>query len=110
MKKQFLKMTLAVAGAVLASIASFAASNQLAAPETQAQLAERVRHELVMLPYYTIYDDLSFRVENGKVVLMGEVTRPTLKSDADSVVRHIAGVTSVENRIEVLPLSEFDNG
>ena len=110
MKKQFLKMTLAVTGAVLASIPSFAASNTMKAPETQAQLEERVRHELVMLPYFNIYDDLSFRVENGKVVLMGEVTRPTLRSDAEGVVKHIAGVTSVENNIEVLPLSNFDNG
>ena len=110
MKKQFLNTTLAVAGAVLASIPSFAASNTLAAPETQAQLAEKVRHELAMLPYFNIYDDLSFRLENGKVVLMGEVTRPTLRSDAEAVVKHIAGVTGVENGIEVLPLSSFDNG
>ena len=110
MKKRFLNMTLAVTGTVLASIPSFAASNTIATPETQAQLQEKVRHELVMLPYFNIYDDLSFRVENGKVVLMGEVTRPTLKSDAEGVVKRIAGVTSVENNIEVLPLSNFDNG
>jgi hyperosmotically inducible protein len=110
MKRQFLKTALAVAGAVLASIPSFAASNKVVAPETQAQLEQKVRHELLMLPYYNIYDDLSFRVEGGKVVLMGAVTRPTLKSDAEGVVKRIAGVTSVENGIEVLPLSSFDNG
>jgi len=110
MKRQFLNMTLAVAGAVLATIPSFAASNDTAAPETQARLAEKVRHELVMLPYFNIYDDLSFRLENSKVVLLGEVTRPTLKSDAEGVVKRIAGVTGVENNIEVLPLSNFDNG
>ncbi len=110
MKKQLLKTTLAVAGAMLASIPSFAASNPLAAPETAAQLAEKVRHELVMLPYLNIYDNLSFRLEDGKVVLLGEVTRPTLKSDAEGVVKHIAGVTGVQNEIEVLPLSGFDNG
>ena len=110
MQMNFLKTTVAVAGAMLASIPSFAASNQATAPETQAQLEERVRHELVMLPYFNIYDDLSFRVENGKVTLLGEVTRPTLKSDAEGVVKRIAGVTSVQNQIEVLPLSNFDNG
>ena len=110
MKKRFLNMTLAVAGSVLASIPSLAASNKSAAPETQAQLEQKVRHELVMLPYYNIYDDLSFRVENGKVELYGAVTRPTLKSDAEGVVKRIAGVSGVENHIEVLPLSSFDNG
>ncbi len=110
MKKNFLRTTVAVAGAMLASISSFAASNQTTAPETQAQLEQKVRHELVMLPYFNIYDDISFRVDNGKVTLLGEVTRPTLKSDAEGVVKRIAGVTGVENQIEVLPLSNFDNG
>ena len=110
MKTQFLKTTLAVAGAVLASIPSFAASKSLFAPETEAQLANKVRHELVMLPFFDIYDDLAFRLDHGNVVLLGAVTRPTLKSDAEGVVKRIAGVTSVENNIEVLPLSGFDNG
>jgi len=110
MKQHLLKTTLAVAGAMLASIPSFAASNQTAAPETGAQLEQRVRHELVMLPYFNIYDDLSFKVDDGRVILLGEVTRPTLKSDAETAVKRIAGVKSVENNIEVLPLSNFDNG
>jgi hyperosmotically inducible protein len=72
-------------------------------------LGERVRHELLMLPYYSLFDSLSYQVKGNKVVLSGEVTRPVLKSDAENVVKRIPGVASVENKIEVLPLSPFDN-
>jgi hyperosmotically inducible protein len=79
------------------------------APE-QARLAEKVRHELVMLPWYGVFDDLSFELENGgTVVLKGKVWRPILKSDAEGVVRRIEGVKNVVNQIEVLPLSRFDD-
>jgi len=72
-------------------------------------LDQRVRHELLMLPYYNLFDNLSYQVEGTKVILSGEVTRPVLKRDAENVVKRIPGVTSVENKIEVLPLSSFDN-
>jgi len=73
-------------------------------------LADAVRHELVMLPYYNIFDNLAFRVDDGGVVtLMGEVTRPVLKSDAEHSVKRIPGVTQVVNEIKVLPLSPMDN-
>lgn len=77
-------------------------------PESEARLAHQVRHELVMLPYYTIFDDLAFRVEGTTVTLIGQVTNPTLKSDAGNVVKRIEGVTQVNNEIEVLPLSPMD--
>ena len=70
---------------------------------------DSVRHELVMLPYYSIFDNLGYQVEGDTVTLYGEVTRPTLKSDAERVVKHIEGVNRVVNKIEVLPLSPFDN-
>jgi len=73
------------------------------------RIAQEVRHQLVMLPYYGIFDDLAFRVEGSTVVLMGQVTRPTLKSDAGNVVKRIEGVTNVQNNIEVLPLSSMDD-
>jgi osmotically-inducible protein OsmY len=73
------------------------------------RIAREVRHELVMLPYYGVFDDLAFRVDGGTVTLMGQVTRPTLKSDAEHVVRRIEGVTQVNNQIEVLPLSSMDD-
>jgi hyperosmotically inducible protein len=78
-------------------------------PEGMSKLAQEVRHQLVMLPYYTIFDDLAFRVDGGTVTLLGAVTRPTLKSDAENVVKRLEGVTQVNNEIEVLPLSPFDD-
>jgi hyperosmotically inducible protein len=69
------------------------------------RLEREVRHELVMLPYYGVFDTLSFRVNGDTVELMGYVTRPTLKSDAENVVKDIEGVNRVNNQIEVLPLS-----
>ncbi|MBI4874919.1 MAG: BON domain-containing protein [Acidobacteria bacterium] len=71
--------------------------------------SEAVRHELVMLPFYNVFDNLAFRVDGGTVTLLGQVSRPTLKSDAEAVVRKVAGVREVRNEIEVLPLSGFDN-
>lgn len=81
----------------------------LPASNYQGDLPHAVRHELLMLPYYGIFDNLSYRVDGNTVVLLGEVTRPTLKSDAERVVRRIEGVERVENRIQVLPLSPFDD-
>ncbi len=72
-------------------------------------LPERVRHELVMLPWLSIYDNLSFRVDGDTVTLFGSTVRPTLKSDAANVVRRLEGVHRVVNEIEVLPLSPFDD-
>jgi hyperosmotically inducible protein len=75
-----------------------------------AHIQKEVRHELLMLPYYNIFDSLSFKVDpGGAVTLMGEVTNPTLKSDAGNVVKRVEGVTAVNNQIEVLPLSPNDN-
>jgi hyperosmotically inducible protein len=75
----------------------------------EARIAKQVRHELLMLPYYGVFDDIAFRVEGGTVTLMGEVTRPTLKSDAQNVVKRIESVTNVVNKIEVLPPSPMDD-
>ena len=72
-------------------------------------IAKEVRHELVMLPYYSVFDNLAYRVDGSKVTLFGQVTRPTLKSDAENVVKKVEGVTSVDNEIEVLPVSPNDD-
>lgn len=77
-------------------------------PEGENRLAQEARHQLVMLPYYTIFDDLAFRVDGDKVTLLGDVTNPTLKSDAANVIKHIEGVTQVDNQIQVLPVSPMD--
>ncbi len=81
----------------------------IAGTPDENRIAREVRHQLVMLPYYGIFDDLAFRVDGSTVTLMGAVTRPTLKSDAENVVKRIEGVTRVINNIEVLPLSPMDD-
>jgi hyperosmotically inducible protein len=78
-------------------------------PVDEGRIIKEVRHQLVMLPYYSIFDDVGFRVNGGTVTLTGEVTRPTLKSDAENAVKRVEGVTKVVNNIEVLPLSPMDN-
>lgn len=78
--------------------------------DSVTRLTKEVRHELLLLPYYGVFDWLAFEVnKNGEVTLHGEVTRPTLKSDAESVVKDVEGVTGVNNQIEVLPLSPNDD-
>ena len=62
-----------------------------------------------MLPYYSVFDNLAFRVDDGTVTLLGQVTRPTLKSDAENVVKRIEGVERVINKIDVLPPSPEDD-
>jgi len=73
------------------------------------RIVKQVRHELLMLPYYGIFDDLAFRVDGSTVTLLGAVTRPVLKSDAENVVKRVEGVTNVVNNIEVLPPSPMDD-
>src|SRR4051794_2258840 len=75
---------------------------------SQDRITREVRHELVMLPYYGVFDNLAYRVDGNTVTLLGQVTRPTLKSDAEHVVKDIEGVERVNNQIEVLPLSPMD--
>jgi len=75
----------------------------------QARIQKEVRHELLMLPYFGVFDNIAFQVNGGTVVLLGAVTRPTLKSDAENVIKHIEGVDHVVNNIDVLPPSPMDD-
>lgn len=86
-----------------------AAPQKQTEPKAQQNLIKEVRHQLVLLPYYSVFDNLVFRVQGSKVILMGQVVRPTLKSDAEAAVKSIEGVTSVENTIDVLPTSPMDD-
>ncbi|HKN72719.1 MAG TPA: BON domain-containing protein, partial [Terriglobales bacterium] len=73
------------------------------------RIYKEVRHELVMLPYYGVFDNLAYKVDpDGTVTLLGQVSRPSLKPDAEKAVKHIEGVEKVVNNIEVLPTS-FDD-
>jgi hyperosmotically inducible protein len=116
LKKQILPLLMAVAVIMLPA----AARTALAAPAHGAEashtakpvrgLADEIRHQILMLPYYGVFDNLEFSVQDdGTVVLSGQAMRPTLKSDVENVVRRLPGVGEVINRIEVLPLSSFDN-
>ena len=104
MKNKFVKISFAV-------VLSLTTASMFAGPTVNpgGTLADEVRHQLVMLPYYSVFDDFQFSVDNGAVTLAGDVTRPVLKSDAENVVKRIPGVTKVVNNIRVLPLSSFDN-
>lgn len=83
-------------------------SSQVNNKDTQ-RITREVHHELVMLPYYGVFDNLAYKVNGSTVTLLGQVTRPTLKSSAENVVKNIEGVEHVNNDIEVLPLSPNDD-
>jgi hyperosmotically inducible protein len=72
-------------------------------------LAQEVRHQLVMLPFYSVFDNLEYKIDGSEVTLFGQVTRPTVKIDAENAVKSIEGVTKVINNIEVLPVSPMDD-
>lgn len=77
-------------------------------PASGDQIGPEVQRELLTLPFYTVFDNLAFRIEGGTVSLLGHVTRPALKSDAGNAASRIEGVEKVNNQIEVLPLSASD--
>jgi len=107
-------------GVIAIALLAFVAPVPVAANSGNAQsnptadtshLAEAVRHELAMLPFYLVFDNLQYQVlDDNTVVLAGEVSRPFLKSDAENAAKKIPGVKKVTNNIEVLPLSPYDNG
>jgi hyperosmotically inducible periplasmic protein len=77
--------------------------------QRQIWLTEQVRHKLAMIPWYSVFDNLEYRVDGDTITLMGQVTRPVTKDEAESSVKKIEGVKVVENQIEVLPPSPFDD-
>src|SRR3979409_1845213 len=76
---------------------------------SQDRIIREVRHELLMLPWFGVFDNIAYKVDGGTVTLLGQVTRPTVKSDAENAVKHIEGVEKVDNQIEVLPPSPMDD-
>jgi hyperosmotically inducible protein len=78
--------------------------------DVEGRIAKRVRHELLLLPYYSLFDDLEYSVQGHTVTLSGNVTsiHAVTKSTAENVVKHIEGVDTVVNNIKVLPPSPFD--
>jgi hyperosmotically inducible periplasmic protein len=106
MKIRLFSIALAAALAAQCSLAQQPATDDRTAQRVQKE----VRHELIMLPYLGVFDNLAYKVNGSTVILMGQVTRPTLKTDAERVVKGIEGVDKVDNQIEVLPPSSMDDG
>ncbi len=101
-----------VLGAMLllaAGLVGAATKNAANLPQSDDQIASSVRHEIVMYPYYTIWDDVNFRVMDGQVQITGAVNQPFKKSDIQRLVQGVPGVVSVTNELKVLPLSNFDD-
>ena len=111
MRKTFLALIIVLATTISTAVA------HAAVPQSQndrnakitANIQREVGHELRMLPNFTVFDDLRYSVEGEHVTLLGAVTNPTLKDEAENVVKKIEGVTGVTNNIRVLPLSPNDD-
>jgi hyperosmotically inducible protein len=77
--------------------------------EQQRSIVKSVRHQILSLPEYSVFDWLTFGVQGHTVILNGYASRPILKSEAEKVVKGIKGVNSVQNNIKVLPYSPMDD-
>ena len=98
-----------VAVVILLSFATPGFAQDQPSAKAQERITKEVRHELLMLPYFGVFDNIAYKVDGYTVTLLGQVVRPTLKSDAENAVKHIEGVEKVDNQIEVLPLSPMDD-
>lgn len=101
------KLVMVITGGLLAL--TLTASAATSSSSQAKPVEEKIRKELVTLPFYNVFDTLSFTVNGDEVTLYGHVTRPTLKSSAENVVLQVPGVLRVNNQIEVLPLSPNDD-
>lgn len=114
MKRVIPSRLLSMALSILLAPSAFSAglqndSHQRNDKKLHDNLVKEVRHQLLLLPYYSVFDNLLFKVDGDKVTLLGQVVRPSLKSDAESAVKSIEAVASVDNQIEVLPVSVMDD-
>lgn len=95
---------------LLMASAVWGQGNQTPVPaKAEERLQREVRHQLLLLPRLSVFDNLAYKVDGYTVTLIGQVTDPVEKSDAENAVKHIEGVEKVDNQIEVLPLSPMDN-
>jgi len=108
-RRNILPLLALMAVFVIGAPVSLAAGKTPDSAVNNQQLVKKIRKELVTLPYYGVFDNLAFQINGSTVTLYGEVVRPTTKSDAEHRVARLSGVTHVINRINVLPLSSFDD-
>jgi hyperosmotically inducible periplasmic protein len=94
---------------VVLLVASLLGQTNQVSPKAEERIQKEVRHQLLMLPFLSVFDNLAYKVEGYKVTLMGQVTDPVRKSDAGNAVKTIEGVEQVDNQIEVLPVSPMDD-
>jgi len=80
-----------------------------AADSDNLQTFRAVQKQVLQYTHFTIFDDVNVQVENGAVKLTGKVTMPYKVADIEKRVRNVSGVTRVENQLEVLPVSQFDD-
>jgi hyperosmotically inducible periplasmic protein len=112
-KKVFRHVVIGFVAGMLALTASQVPGAQGSTQERQARaesrLLKEVRHVLVTQPFYTVFDNLAYKVDGDRVSLLGQVVTPALKTDAANAVKSIEGVSAVDNQIEVLPVSPNDD-
>jgi len=96
---------------ILLSVATLSLAQDRNQPSARSQerITREVRHELLMLPWFGVFDNIAFKVDGSTVTLLGQVVRPSLKSDAENAIKHIEGVERIDNQIEVLPPSPMDD-
>lgn len=88
-------------------IAAAATNNTGSASD--ADIAKKLTHEIRMYPRYSVFDNVNFSVDEGRVELLGEVSQPYKKADLGRIAQRVPGVTSLSNDLKVLPLSPMDN-
>ena len=113
MMRQFstLILTAALGASAVSAQQNPAPSARADQPSDRAtqRIVKEVRHELLMLPYLDVFDYIAYKVDGYNVTLIGSVTRPSVKSDAERAVKGIEGVEKVDNQIDVLPPSSMDD-
>jgi hyperosmotically inducible periplasmic protein len=109
----FLSAVLALGTTGLAFAASVDQPSQQITNKADTRLEQRlsseVRHELNMIPQFTVFDNLAYRVDGGTVTLFGQVRDAIVKDSAEARVKHLEGVERVDNQIEILPASFNDD-
>jgi hyperosmotically inducible periplasmic protein len=104
-----LKLLLTQFAVVSLLVSGVAQDRNQPSARSEERITRQVRHALLMLPYFGVFDNITFKVEGDTVTLLGEVVRSTLKSDAENSLKRIEGVEKVVNDIEVLPPSQQDS-
>lgn len=108
MKSSKSQLLMIIAALVVSAVSVTEVLGATPSSPSQARITKQVRHELVTLPYYGVFDNLAFKIDGNTVTLYGQVVRSVTRSEAQQRVARIAGVARVVNDIQVLPLSSMD--